>query len=125
MDQAKSDLQTRVFNSEEGAKDIKGQGLGGYSNGYAAYRRSKGRQTKYVDLELTGSLRRNFQITQVGDRVAIVVPSATERAKIDKLEKQYKKNIFDLSKEEKKDIKKRVDYLITEDIKTIIASGLK
>jgi hypothetical protein len=125
VNQGKSDLQTRVFNSEKGAKDVQGSGLGKYSNTYAKYRQNNGRQTNVVDLEYTGSLRRNFQVTQVGTRAVIVVPDSKERQKIGYLETQYKKNIFSLSKEEKLDINKRATILITEDITEIIKSGLK
>ena len=100
VNEAKADFQNRIFNSESGAKDSKGKGLGAYSNSYAKYRVAKGRQAKVVDLEFTGSLRRDFKVIKDDTLIKIIAPSETELKKIEYLEKNYKTKIFTLDEEE-------------------------
>ena len=108
VNEAKADFQNRIFNSESGAKDSKGKGLGTYSNSYAKYRQSKGRQAKVVDLEFTGSLRRDLKVVKDGTTVKIVVPSETELKKIEYLENNYKTKIFTLDEDEYKKYSEKV-----------------
>jgi hypothetical protein len=113
-------MKNRIFNSESGAKDLKGKGLGKYSNPYAKYREKKGRQTRVVDLELTGSLRRGIDTAREADRVAIAVPDNTEAKKIEYLEGNYNVSIFGLTKAEKDFVIDQVSINFENDIKRII-----
>jgi hypothetical protein len=124
MNQGGASFKNRVFNSEAGTKDVVGMGLGKYSNSYAAYRESKGRQTKAVDLELTGSLRRDIKVVEAGGVVRLIVQSPFERQKVGKLEKLYKKNIFDLNTKEKTEVNGVLSKLISEDIKEILNAAI-
>lgn len=124
VEQGRGQFMNRVFNSETGAKDITGKGLGKYSNPYAEYRKSLGRQTKVVDLNLTGSLFREIKTVQVEGAVTIAVPSAFERDKIADLERRYRKNIFDLNESEKDLIKITIKKNQDLDIKEIINEAL-
>jgi hypothetical protein len=120
MNQGKSAMQTRIFNSEQGAKDVAGRGLGAYSDPYKKYRQKRGRQTAHIDLELTGSLRRDIKVVQENSKVAIAVPSTNERAKIGYIEKRFATTIFDLQKEEKQEIMDVIEFNFAQDIKEII-----
>lgn len=120
MNQGKSAMQNRIFNSEQGAKDISGRGLGTYSDPYKKYRQKRGRQTAHVDLELTGSLRRDIKVIQENAKVAIAVPSSLERAKIGYLEKQFSTTIFDITTDERQEIMDVIEYNFGQDIKQII-----
>lgn len=120
VEQTRFELSKRVFNSKQGAKDVKGQGLGTYSNSYAKYREAKGRQTKVVDLVFDGSLQNSIETVRNGKRIVIAVKSEKEREKIKYLEEQYKKNIFDLSKDEKDFMVKRIRINLEEDFKSIL-----
>lgn len=120
INQGKSAMQNRIFNSEQGTKDISGRGLGTYSDPYKKYRQKRGRQTAHVDLELTGSLRRDIKVIQENAKVAIAVPSSLERAKIGYLEKQFSTTIFDITSDEKQEIMDVIEYNFGQDIKQII-----
>lgn len=120
MNQGKSAMQNRIFNSEQGTKDVSGRGLGTYSDPYKKYRQKRGRQTAHVDLELTGSLRRDIKVIQENAKVAIAVPSSLERAKIGYLEKQFSTTIFDITSDEKQEIMDVIEYNFGQDIKQII-----
>jgi DNA-binding cell septation regulator SpoVG len=120
MNQGKSAMQNRIFNSEQGTKDVSGRGLGTYSDPYKKYRQKRGRQTAHVDLELTGSLRRDIKVIQENAKVAIAVPSSVERAKIGYLEKQFSTTIFDITTDEKQEIMDVIEYNFGQDIKQII-----
>lgn len=120
MNQGKSAMQNRIFNSEQGAKDVSGRGLGNYSDPYKKYRQKRGRQTAHIDLELTGSLRRDIKVVQENAKVAIAVPSSTERTKIGYLEKQFATTIFDITPDERQEIVDVIEYNFSQDIKQII-----
>ena len=120
INQGKSAMQNRIFNSEQGTKDISGRGLGNYSDPYKKYRQKRGRQTAHIDLELTGSLRRDIKVIQESSKVAIAVPSSNERAKIGYLEKQFATTIFEITAEEKKEVMDVIEYNFSQDIKEII-----
>lgn len=60
--QGKDIMVQRVFNSQQGGKDIKDKSLGSYSDPYAKYRERKGRQGKKKDFEFNGSLRGSIRV---------------------------------------------------------------
>lgn len=119
VNEAKADFQNRIFNSEEGAKDTKGKGLGKYSNPYASYRQAHGRQAKVVDLEFTGSLRREFKVVKTEDKVFINIISDSELRKAEYLEENYKTKIFSLNEEEQNIYKRKSNDLFIREIKKI------
>jgi hypothetical protein len=125
VNQGAGGFKNRVFNSEAGTKDINGSGLGKYSNSYAKYRKDRGRQVAHVDLELTGSLRRDIKVISTESTVTCAIISPTERDKVNHLEKLYKKNIFDFSKEEQKEVNELLSNLITNDISNILNADSK
>lgn len=120
MNQGKSAMQNRIFNSEQGAKDITGKGLGSYSDPYKKYRQKRGRQIAHIDLEMTGSLRRDIKVIQENAKVAIAVPSSIERNKVGYIENRYKTAIFDISQNERDEIMNTIENNFTNDIKQII-----
>lgn len=124
VNETKADFTNRVFNSEQGTKDVKGKGLGNYSNSYAEYRKSLGRQTKFVDLELTGSLRRNLQLIRSNTSISMQFRDPLEVEKVLKLEKQYKKTIFELSTDEKNSVNTKANSLFIKEITQIINDGI-
>ncbi len=87
-------------------------------DGYEGFRKLAGRQTEYVDLELTGSLRNNIRVGKDGDKVVIGLTSAKESEKRKKLEKLYKKDIFKPSKQDtlaaQKAMLKEIRFLLTQ-----------
>jgi hypothetical protein len=89
------------------------------ADGYEGFRRLAGRQTSYVDLELSGSLRNSIQVGKQGDNVVIGITSAKESEKRKKLEKLYKKDIF---KPSTADIQEANDAIF-EEIKFLINGG--
>lgn len=124
VNETKAEFTNRVFNSESGTKDTKGKGLGKYSNGYASYRQSIGRQTKHVDLELTGSLRRDLKTIRKENSISMQYLATDEVKKIGYLENQYKTRIFELSKDEKQSVNKKANTLFSKQITQIIKNGI-
>ena len=125
VNETKADFTNRAFNSETGSKDAKGKGLGKYSNGYASYRASKGRQIKNVDLELTGSLRRDLKVIRSNDTtISMIFLSPEEQKKIAYLESNYKTPIFETSETEQNAVFEKSLTLINTEIKQIIENGL-
>jgi hypothetical protein len=120
MNQTRGMVLNRIFNSERGTKDVNGAGLGKYSNAYAKYRQSKGRQTNVIDLEFTGSLRRDIKVVQSDNKVAIAIVSNTERLKSSYLEKNFRKDIFSVSVDERKEFNRVLSKLFAEDINFIL-----
>lgn len=121
--ETKAEFQNRVFNSEEGAKDTKGKGLGKYSNPYAKYRRSKGRQSAVVDLEFTGSLRRDIRVVKNDNVIQMAFTSDKETKKRGYLEEMYKTNIFSLNEEEYEKLTDKASNLILTEIEEIFNNG--
>jgi hypothetical protein len=124
VNESKAEFTNRVFNSESGTKDTKGKGLGKYSNSYASYRRSIGRQTNNVDLELTGSLRRDLKSIRKENSISMQFLATDEVKKIGYLETQYKTRIFDLNEEEKKGVFTKANTLFMNEINQIIKDGI-
>jgi hypothetical protein len=118
-----AEFQNRVFNSEEGAKDTTGKGLGGYSNSYAKKRLKAGRQIKFKDLEFTGSLRRSIRTGRAENEVQILITSGLEVKKAIDLEKQTKKNIFNLSDSEIESFNEKSIKLFNNEIEEIIKNA--
>jgi hypothetical protein len=121
---SEADFKIRVFNSEKGTKDIKGKGLGGYSNAYAEVRSDKRRQSKVKDLEFNGSLRRSLETIRSDDKIILYSASKTEQDKAINLEEMHRSKIFSLSEQEKEDTYNRVEKLITNEIKQILKDGI-
>lgn len=91
----------------------------GYSRKYQAIRRAKGRQTAIVDLQFTGELFRSLQVATSGKNSAVLAITNPNRAKVAaKLEAQYKKPIFALSRQEVNDVTEaavlEIDAIINE-----------
>ncbi len=124
VNETKADFANRAFNSESGSKDINGKRLGKYSNNYASYRRSLGRQTKSVDLELTGSLRRALKVVRKSDSIAIQFVANNELQKAGYLESRYKTRIFELNNEEKQAINQKANKSFMNEINNIISNGI-
>ncbi len=124
VEQGSASLKNRVFNSESGTKDVKGVGLGGYSDPYAKVRRKMGRQTAFVDLELTGALRREIKTVRDGSKVGIAIVAKTEREKANYLEQKYKRQIFEINEKEKDEIIETIKFNLSEDVKDIVNGNL-
>lgn len=97
-------MQNRVFNQ---GKDIQGSQIGEYSPAYAEYRRSIGRQTAKVDLQLFGDLKRSVIQTRIKGGYAIKFANQTQTNIARKNERKFKgaeNTIFDVSAQEKADM---------------------
>lgn len=75
LNELKFVFQERVHVLRE---DRKGNSLGGYSNPYIKSRirqtyQGENRQIRYKDLELTGDLRRSYQVASSGNKVALFI----------------------------------------------------
>ena len=68
--------------------------------GYAELRQIQGRESTFVNLDYTGSLRLSFQIGTRGEAVVYGTPNVTETNKKRWLEQHFAKDIFSLSDEE-------------------------
>ena len=100
------EMKYRIFN--EGL-DAERELIGAYSSGYAAYRRARGRQTSYVDLEFTGELRNAIKLgTAKGGAVTLGITNSNRANVAAKLEKQYQKTIFALSDVEVKQVEQSI-----------------
>lgn len=75
MNQMKSEIEQRIFNSEKGAKDISGTNAGGYSERYKKVRASKGRQTVKKDFNLTDRLANSLylEVEEKTDKSNLVI----------------------------------------------------
>lgn len=124
VNETKAEFTNRAFNSEQGSKDNKGKGLGNYSNSYASFRASKGRQNKKVDLELTGSLRRDLKTIRKENSISMQFLSADEVKKIGYLETKYKTTIFELSEDEKLSVKNKANTLFVGKINEILSDAI-
>jgi len=85
------ELLGRIFNDGKAAS---GEQIGNYSAKYKKFREELGRQTEYVDLQLTDELFRNVQIgTSKGDTVIGIVGEDNTFKAADN-ERRFKKDIF-------------------------------
>lgn len=99
-----ANMQNRVFNQ---GKDIQGAQIGKYSPVYAEYRRSIGRQTAKVDLQLFGDLKRSVIQTRIKGGWAVKFANTTQTNIARKNERKFKgseNTIFDISQSEKEDM---------------------
>lgn len=62
MNQLKSAIELRVFNSEGGTKDINGVSAGGYSEQYKKKRAANKRQTNRKDFNITDTLANSLRL---------------------------------------------------------------
>lgn len=124
VEQGRGLMMKRVFNSEQGAKDVTGKGLGKYSNAYATQRKERGLQAKVIDLTYTESLFRDVKTIRNGPQISIAVQSQENRQKVGFIEKRYKKNIFDLSKSERENVLRTIKLNLDKDFEEIVASYL-
>jgi hypothetical protein len=99
-----SDMSNRVFNN---GQDINGSQIGEYSKSYAEYRRSKGRQTATVDLQLFGNLRKSIITTRIKGGWSVKFANAKQAQIGRKNEVRFKgkeNTIFEVSAKEKEDM---------------------
>lgn len=117
VNDTRSKMQNRIFNSESGTKDSKDKKITkAYSNPYKEVRKSKGLQVKNVDLEFTGETRRELKTIRDGRRTIIGIPSALVAQRTIYLEKMYDSIIFEPTKEELNHARDTAIKLIKEDL---------
>lgn len=115
---ANSLLIARVFS--KGAKDINGQALTPYSEGYAKKRERAGRQTKNKDLIFTGALFESVQVGTKNERPAMGFLNEGSATIGGYQEEQNSTKIFQLSNEELDVVKNDVKEFVLNGIKDII-----
>lgn len=97
-------IKARVFSSRTQSKDANNKAVKkgkGYSPSYAVFRKMKGRQTDYIDLQLTGNLLRSVNTVENINGAQIVFSNDTEADKAQELEdKIFKQDIFAATTEE-------------------------
>lgn len=125
VNEVSSDFQIRIFNSEIGYRDTKGNApKPTYSDPYKKVRERKGRQTKVVDLEFTGALRRSIKTVREQTGVKFILSSEQESKISTYLEKYRGTKIFDLSESEQKRITEIAVELMIKDIKEIFNESM-
>lgn len=88
-------LRRRIFND---GKATEGSGIGEYNNlPYRKYRERRGRQVSYVDLELSGDLRRSITTGVAGKDVVLGFVNEDEVTIAESHQKRYGKEIFVLN----------------------------
>jgi hypothetical protein len=122
VNQARGEMMSRVFDSTKGYKDVDGKSSPKpYSKTYANYRASLGRQTKVVDLSLTGNLMNSIRTVTKGTEVVITIQE--DKKKLDDIQKRHsgklERTVLTLSEEEEKIANELSAKLILEDLKTI------
>lgn len=124
VNDTRSKMQNRIFNSEAGTKDSKDKKISKpYSNPYKEVRKGKGLQVKNVDLEFTGETRRELKTIRDGSRTIIGIPSALVAQRTIYLEKMYDTVIFDATKEELTHAKTKAMELIKQDLYELSVSN--
>jgi hypothetical protein len=125
LNEVNADYQNRIFNSEQGYRDTKGNApQPTYSNPYAEKRSNAGRQIKHVDFEFTGALRRSINLVRESTGVKLVLNSAQEARIAQYLELQRNTKIFDLSENEKKELSTKVASQMVKDLKQIFDESM-
>lgn len=71
-----------------------------FPDGYKGFRDAVGRQSSYVDFNLSGELERSIQVGSSGGRTVIGFLKDSERDKAEKLEKKFQRDVFTFSDEE-------------------------
>lgn len=94
-------LDERVFKKGEDANNDQ---IGTYSAEWAAVRKSRGRQTKFVDFRFEGLLQQSITIMpKVDDNTwAIGFRNAVQSEKAEKIQKVKRKTVFELTQKERK-----------------------
>ena len=116
-------LKSRVFNSKDGAKDVDGNTLGGYaSDSQRRKRRSRGRQVRKKDFNVTGSLQLSIKTVENRSLDEATVEWVDEEARIiaGGLEEQGavgagrsgERTIFSLSQTEVQGVQDRTESII-------------
>jgi hypothetical protein len=72
-----------------------------FPGGYKEFRAKVGRQNKFVNLDLTGSLRLSVKVGKSGKLTAIGFDAAEGRKRATENEERFKKRIFGLTDEER------------------------
>lgn len=73
-----------------------------FAGGYREFRKAVGRQNKYVDLNLTGTLEKSITTGKRGNRVVLGFIRDRELLLAERHEKKYRKSIFSPSRTEEK-----------------------
>jgi hypothetical protein len=122
--QGKDKMVQRIFNSQEGGKDIKGKTLGSYSDPYAAFRERTGRQGKKKDFDYNSSLRGSIRVGSEDNTGSVFIENAFSQELAGYLtvyqkEKKSNLDIFAFSEEENEYTKQFLDELVVESITKI------
>ncbi len=89
-----------------------GSKIGSYEDGvYKDKRAKRGRETSFVNLEMTGSMKKDYQPTKSGI-VGYGFSNTTEAAKADYNEDRYEKAIFALTEQERELYTRTLDNFI-------------
>ena len=107
IQEVKGEFTQRIFQK---GKDSNNGIIGKYrSKTHINARKNYGRQTRFKDYNFTGSLFASVKIVNALNSVALAIVDSPEVDKSISLEKQDKKKVFDLSKQELQNI---TDYRI-------------
>ncbi len=99
----------RIFEKGMAADGTK---IGDYEDGaYKKKRAKRGRETQFVNLEMFGGMKKDYQPTKTGT-VGFGFSNTTEAAKADFNEDRYQKAIFALSESERELYTRTLDNLI-------------
>jgi hypothetical protein len=111
------EMKFRIFNQ---GRATTGQ-IGNYkSKSWIQKRGQRGRQTNYVDLEFTSSLRDSIQVVRQGNDVFLAVINDKDFAKAKGQESRRKKEIFIPSESERKQTEIYISDLIAEKLTNLL-----
>jgi len=111
------EMKFRIFNQ---GRATTGQ-IGNYkSKSWIQKRGQRGRQTNYVDLEFTSSLRDSIQVVRQGNDVFLAVINDRDFAKAKGQESRRKKEIFIPSESERKQTEIYISDLIAEKLTNLL-----
>lgn len=82
--------------------------------GYSQFRKISGLQNNFVDLQLTGDLKRSLRLQPRRKAVDVVIRGKFNIKKVDDNEDRFNKKIFGLSKSERFEIEKRARKRVRE-----------
>jgi len=148
INEGQAEIKLRVFNSETGTKDVDGATLGTYSDNklplfffedkarrkvnldkkkykhgisYKDWRSLNGLQSKVVDLEFSGDLRRSISTVKINTTtIAVEIRDNENIKKANYLENMFSSSIFEASEKEKNEIMENIRLYISNDIKSIL-----
>ena len=125
LNEVSAEMSNRIFNSEKGYRDIYGNSpKPTYSDPYKKVRENKGRQTKVVDFENTGSLRRSLDTVRDANNIKLVLRNDAEALISKYLEKYRGTIVFEMSEDELKLFNQIASELLIKDIKKIFNETL-